>query len=216
MMPSTITLTGVDERTSMVDLVELCHEFNSVEIGILYSASPEKRTRYPSWFWIRTIVPLLGLRCAVHICGSGARAHLAGGSLSLLCQTAGRIQINGVVKNQELGCIARASRAPLITQHTDRNAGLLRLPVKRHQILLDDSGGRGELRRDWRRPVTSKPVGFAGGLGPDNLREQLANISEHAQDGDWVDMETGLRTCDWFDIDKARECAAIFEAARAA
>ncbi len=64
--------------------------------------------------------------------------------------------------------------------------------------------------------------GYAGGLGPDNLEEQLELISAAAGDCSfWVDMEGKLRTldeteCDWFDLGKARRCLEAVKAGMAA
>jgi hypothetical protein len=51
------------------------------------------------------------------------------------------------------------------------------------------------------------PTGYAGGLGPDNLAEELRRIEEVAGDAEvWIDMETNVRTAERFDLDKVRRC----------
>lgn len=40
----TITVTGLDERTNLIDASYL-----EAEIGILYTATPEGRNRYPKY-----------------------------------------------------------------------------------------------------------------------------------------------------------------------
>jgi hypothetical protein len=65
--------------------------------------------------------------------------------------------------------------------------------------LHDASGGTGELPAAWprARPAAPALVGFAGGLGPHNIKEELGKIAEAAGGHDfWVDMETGLRAGD--------------------
>lgn len=80
-----------------------------------------------------------------------------------------------------------------------------------HQLLVDASGGRGVSPAEWTRPNTTRAVGFAGGLGPDNLAGELPRIAAVARGPWWVDMETKLRTDDWFDIALAERCSDAFE-----
>jgi phosphoribosylanthranilate isomerase len=57
----------------------------------------------------------------------------------------------------------------------------------------------------WPRPVPGIYCGYAGGLGPDNVVEQVKKISEVAGDVPfWIDAETKLFTNDRFDLDKVR------------
>ena len=69
-------------------------------------------------------------------------------------------------------------------------------------ILLDASGGLGidtgiKLWPDW-----FYKVGYAGGMNADNVGDKLAYLIENARHPFWIDMESGVRTDDWFDIDK--------------
>ena len=78
--------------------------------------------------------------------------------------------------------------------------------------LFDISGGAGILPTEWPRPYMlrdGQPVyhGYAGGLSPDNLAEQLPKIAEAAGDARiWIDVETHVRSADdrQFDLDKVR------------
>ena len=46
-------------------------------------------------------------------------------------------------------------------------------------------------------------VGYAGGLNPDNIEETLEKLFNDENVGDfWVDMETGCRTDEKFDLGK--------------
>ena len=205
-----ITLTGADEKTAIDDLVALVDAIPMVEIGLLFTATPEGRNRYPSMDWLTSAASALSGRCAVHICGGGARAMLLAGELSRLTRHAPRIQVNGVVGAGELPGLATQVDT-LITQHCPANQGLVLADVKNHALLIDGSGGRGISPDIWSRPVTDKPVGFAGGLGLANLEAELCKIALVA-DGDWwIDMEGKLRVDDWFDLVHARSVAHRFQ-----
>ncbi len=203
-----ITLTGLDERTSVLDMIQLSKL--GAEIGLLYTASPDGRRRYPARWWVETrsaVVP-----CAIHICGSRARSELHNGMLNPLLASVRRFQVNGNVTTEELRAICgRFPDKVVITQHCAKNAALARLGVWNHAILVDDSGGRGKLPGAWCRPETTKPVGFAGGLGPDTLRSELPKIARVADTDSWVDMEGRLRDDeDWFSVEKAMKALAIW------
>jgi hypothetical protein len=77
--------------------------------------------------------------------------------------------------------------------------------------LFDASGGRGVAPQAWPRHPGRVSVGYAGGIGPENVREVLAAIG--ATGPYWIDMESGVRTDDRFDIGKCeRVCEAVYGA----
>lgn len=195
-----ITLTGADERTDISALCEL-----NAEIGILYSAS-NRDNRYPRREWIEEAVHELD--CAIHVCGKLARRQLLNDELEFI-HFADRVQINGFVSFSELADLANIIKGKIITQSP--NEHLLNSELLNHQILVDFSGGQGISPKSWPRLATSRQVGFAGGLGPDNIKEELKKIKEVARDGAWIDMENKLRMNDWFSLDQAREVLDIFE-----
>ncbi len=204
-----LTVTGADERTDLARLRAL-----DVEVGILFSldlsAAATIHHRYPRWGWIREASMELP-RCALHVCGGEARRELELGKLPV----AGfqRIQVNGFpsVKLVERIC-ALYPRHRIITQQHPRNEHLLNVDAPNHEVLLDQSGGRGKLPSSWDPPYTQKAVGFAGGLGPDNLRVELRRILPNADVGWWVDAESRLRDeDDWFSVDRVEEMAHQFK-----
>lgn len=210
-----ITLTGADERTDIDQLVELVNRYPHVELGLLYTSTPEGRNRYPSLRWLlRTAAECTG-RIAIHVCGQTARKQLMEGSLDALTRHAPRVQVNGLLTPQELAACATRVRT-VITQHHEGNAALVDVRLPNHALLIDSSGGRGISPQAWMPPATHKPVGFAGGMGPDNLRDELDRILPVSKYNAWVDMEGKLRTLradgDWFDIQLARYCASQFDA----
>lgn len=204
-----VTLTGADERTDLIALARLAVEYPALEVGLLYSATPEGRHRYPRLSWIETVVGLMPGRCAVHVCGRGARAAMMDGALGRVLPYVHRVQVNGHVEPGELAPLA--ARFPIIITQWQpgrdshdfedavaSNRGLC------HQWLVDGSGGRGQAPAAWSRPACRRPVGFAGGLGPETLDAALPNIAAIAEGAWWIDMESSLRTNDWFDLDRCR------------
>lgn len=79
-------------------------------------------------------------------------------------------------------------------------------------VLLDMSGGKGVSPEEWEPPLSlcCLPVdtGYAGGISPDNI-EQVLDATEKAVRGGekplaryWIDMESGVRTDNKFDLTK--------------
>jgi len=84
--------------------------------------------------------------------------------------------------------------------------------------LFDISGGAGILPTEWPKPqymdddTTCCYHGYAGGLGPDNLEQQIPLIGAAAGETPiWIDMETRVRSSDdsRFDLDKVARCLEI-------
>lgn len=97
--------------------------------------------------------------------------------------------------------------------------------------LFDVSGGAGILPDKWPQPIYNDVHsngediqevwayhGYAGGLGPDNLAEQIplilaaAGETRHTSEGRiWIDMETRIRSNNdrLFDLGKVRRCLEI-------
>ncbi len=204
-MVSRITLTGVDERTELDALPD------GVEIGVLYTWEPEGRHRYPPRSTVvRILERLQGRRLALHVCGNRARTKLIEYALADMTHLVSRIQVNGQLFPDDVKAICGLYGGhTIITQHTVQNSELAVLDVENHVVLVDGSGGRGRSPEQWRRPNTDKAVGFAGGLGPDNVRDELTRIRSVAVGDWWIDMEGKLRDQhDWFDVQRANNVVA--------
>jgi len=72
--------------------------------------------------------------------------------------------------------------------------------------LFDASGGAGILPRQWPRQISGRYCGYAGGLGPENVQQELERISKVATGLIWIDAETRLRSENdmVFDLEKVR------------
>lgn len=74
-------------------------------------------------------------------------------------------------------------------------------------MLLDESKGTGVLADNWPAPPVEYEIGYAGGIGPDNIQQVLQKVQQAAADRSvWIDMESRLRSKkngkDIFDLDK--------------
>jgi hypothetical protein len=112
-------------------------------------------------------------------------------------------QVDGVWGNKHYDALLRI----------DRQSDIDAVP------LFDTSGGAGVLPDGgWPKPMyrdASGAVlyhGYAGGLGPENLEEQIKAIAEAADDARiWIDMETRVRSEDnaRLDLSKVERCLEI-------
>ena len=68
-------------------------------------------------------------------------------------------------------------------------------------LLFDASGGNGISPDKWQKPVyENHPVGYSGGLSPDNVIQNLNKIKQVADDKDiWIDAEGKLKSQTLFD-----------------
>ncbi len=211
-----ITLTGIDSRTDIARLPDVGGEY-SLEYAILISRTKEgKEPRYPSY--IRAAQMLNQLQdthsMAAHLCGAPAREILAGQVPQeldwLRAGLVDRIQINANEKDTLKGW-ATATQILIDRGITPifqwrRDTWPTFMDGKGVDVLLDRSGGRGLVEQNWPPRGSYKGnIGYAGGLGPDNL--PLGLIKDAGKptttDSVWIDMESNLRTDDWFDSHKA-------------
>jgi len=210
-----ITFTGLDERTPVLAIAQMARDYPEAEFGILWSMKREgEAPRYPCMNKIWALLDLMPktTRLAIHVCGRKASEAVVRGEYQGLLRRGNlRIQINGKVLPSDLDILARNfyTQQTIITQATSARDILLRMGLDNHAVLIDRSGGSGALPVHWWRPDTDKAVGFAGGLGPETLPGQIDAIAEVAKPGDWLDMETKVRTDDWFDLAKCREVCEI-------
>lgn len=178
------------------------------------------------------------IKLAAHLCGSRVNEVLRGeqafiSSLEQLGFT--RVQINATAVNgvdtSRLGeddsarCLLRLARDhprlefifqknsetdPLWTGLLRESNGGLLLP-RNVSVLVDESKGTGTVASSWPSPPPDGyDMGYAGGIGPNNIRQVLTGVLAAAQGHQfWIDMESGLRSIkndrDVFDLDKCYE-----------
>ena len=109
---------------------------------------------------------------------------------------------------------------PIIIQNNMEAVSIARLWGVNAQFLYDESRGTGQLPNGWRIPYRGYYTGYSGGLGPDNLAEEIPKIlkvimpnnhpAARKETSIWLDMESGVRDDDNnFDLDKVVRCLEI-------
>lgn len=206
MRPRWITFTGLDEQTDM-DRVEALTKRYPVEWGVLFGGRLGKN-RYPPRR-VSDEAAARGLPLSMHLCGARAAEANEGVSPSSFAGF-NRIQVNRAAGQYDLAALGRLAgnvQRPIIVQH---RASLFPESVQGVQWLQDNSGGKGRLASYWAKPfVADQLVGYAGGLNPDNVADAVQHMPAK---NFWIDMETGVRTDDWLDLDKCEAvCKAVYD-----
>lgn len=209
-IPRMITFTGIDDRTRPANCAAISAKF-PVEFAFLYSGN-RTDPRYSGLHLLEEFQKRR-LRTAVHLCGDAARTAIRDGIYPGDVLRADRIQLNLRDAEYDWEGLQRISRRrPTIRQTRDTGAWpLTPLDVA---PLLDGSGGRGVPIESFPAAPPAQLVGYAGGLGPGSVRPFLDRLPAHPH-GFWIDMETGVRTDDWFDPAKCLAvCREVFGSAR--
>ena len=103
--------------------------------------------------------------------------------------------------------LAAATNCRIILQHDGAWSTTPIQDGENLEYLFDASGGRGEEAFGrWPEPRDStKRWGYAGGIGPGTIQHALAFAALHAEALLWLDMESGVRTEEVFDLDKVEQ-----------
>lgn len=229
-----LTLTGADNTVQQQPLHDLTAQFPFVEWGILLSNTAEGKNRFPSTEWICDLVAGYEHRkhkpqLSGHLCGRWVR-DICAGNWSFLDdrpEFSGyftRFQLNFhsyLHKIKDMDKFVEGFKDPrlsfckqFIFQLDDVNNEILEVAQKNDinaAGLFDTSGGAGVLPKEWPESLREY-CGYAGGLGPQNLREQMELLDTVVGDRTvWVDMETHVRDYDNddFDYEKCRQCLEI-------
>lgn len=217
------TLTGADDNTlPLSEFKRISEKYPFVEWGILFFPKKFGKPRYPSLDWIDTFVNYIALHhpainTSLHICGIDAINEFIESNVGLmnLPRFFKRIQLNFKQTDIDIEKLKKRTNyflheypdIQIITQHNAVNHDLWqKLSVyKNTAVLFDSSLGKGESPGTWATPLPFVPCGYAGGLGPGNIEEQLSLIDKAAMSQDyWIDMESKLRTLDDHDISQFR------------
>lgn len=214
-----VTMTGADNSVHPADLLKISKQFPFVEWGILISRNSQGGKRFPSKEWMDGLTKVNdgSLLLACHVCGSYVKELLLG-EQTLIDEIGDiwahfqRVQINthgytheyeplGIKKLRELN-------KEIIFQFDGVNKKILDTAIALEvncSTLFDMSHGYGLLPEQWPTPIDGVRCGYAGGLSPDNIKEQILLIQSKVGDYElWIDMETKVRSRGdlQFDLDK--------------
>lgn len=220
-----VTFTGVDEKTDLRHLQELWDKNQYIEWGILYSKkSMGIEKKYPNATKMLEIVAT-NTNKSLHLCGSVVRDILEKGhfayDITYLMTSVNRVQLNFNLKRTNIDLVKFLGSVddyhiPFILQVNDNNKQFIDaitpfVDKNRFHYLFDASGGVGKELQEIPQPIENKICGWAGGLNPVNLENKLIQLeSELPKDLPiWIDMETGVRTDDYFDLTKVEKCVEI-------
>jgi len=198
-LPKFISFTGLDERTDLERANKLAQQY-PIEWAILYG-NPDNGPRYPATplpilTRLRSYGTMLVPHQAVHFCGVKARNFPVDYDKY---KRFGRIQVNAPCETD----------LEVILQHKSSDP----FPLGPSNVcwLHDESGGHGQVPT--KRPTVHKGlVGYAGGIGPDNVQQVLMELDIGPQAEFYIDMETKIRTNDWLNLDLCEEvCKLVYK-----
>jgi hypothetical protein len=224
-----VTISGADDKVSVDELLRLQRQFPFVEWGILISKKRMGESRYPTLQWIKSLP--YELRLSIHLCGEIVREFVNKPTPEILDYANGdhweRTQLNFSFKEDKdymdnlfavsIAAAAMPSKAIVLAYNkgSKRNIDTFikkipSLPENVH-FLYDSSGGRGSIIRAFQKPLINY-TGYAGGISPENISMMCEGISDcQWQDRVWIDMETGVRTDDQFDLKKVEDVLKVSE-----
>lgn len=216
-----ITFTGIDANTDFERLQYFQYHYPLAEFGVLVSKNwQEKSPRYLN----PELLPLLknyNLNLSIHVCGAVARSIIKNLDYEPLLSIVGdnislfkRMQLNVSGNSPTLSTpnLVPLEGQELIIQQKNVNNLQIWDSINNHtnmSILLDASGGNGI---DTPIEIHSNPyikIGYAGGINPENVHDKLSYILQSHIGDFWIDMESGVRTNDWLDLDKVKEVLEI-------
>ena len=206
-----VTITGADDGVDPRALAELGEKYPFVEWALLLSKKHFGEARYPSTRWLLEAPKVLGFeRLSYHLCGEFAR-RVMGGDPSMVPREVKRLQLNGF-SGYRLPCLVAAEMCQELEFILQINsvealthASELRGQRTNIVALWDPSGGLGiSLQETW-YPKTVPPhipLGYAGGITEHNIEDTIAALCSGSGAATWIDLESGARTDDKFDIAK--------------
>ena len=226
-----LTFTGVDSETDLLELSSLAGRHPKVEFGVLLGSSIDGI--FPPLEVIEQLKRLAkdaGFRVALHLCGRYSRSVVdpsAAGNpedLQHICADFGRVQVNlpgrwfkpdrAAESGERVAGFADSIDASrVILQHRGDWSDV---PVRHEKVeyLHDRSGGRGiDSFAHWPKPSPRlSRMGYAGGLGPDNIARAVTFASAHPDAALWFDMERRVRRDGLLDLATVeRVCSQVFD-----
>lgn len=226
-MITRFTITGADNSIKPEELIPITEKFPFVEWGILASKSQMGGRRFPSMKWIQTLQEIKPkeMNLSLHLCGRWVR-DLLQSDFSFIEQLGetwkifNRVQINTHAEfhwyvEEAIEKLSHFQDKEFIFQYDNVNTELIDVAKKtkvNFSALFDLSHGIGILPDKCPDLLTNVKCGYAGGLSPINLKDQIIKIEQKARDTEiWIDMETHVRSNNdqLFDLSKVIQCLEI-------
>lgn len=213
--PAFITFTGVDRSDLIPELKALSAHY-PIEWGILIDPAQENSALFPE-LKERLKVQSSGLRLSAHICGEPATAIVEGERPSNLnLDGFSRLQINHGREGSNEQQIAHSYR---FAASMGMRAALQcqdKFPDEpRADWLYDVSFGLGHRPKQWPKlGPASVFCGYSGGISPDTVEATLAALplTEADNRNFWIDMESGVRSDGFLDLDKCEQvCRIVYD-----
>lgn len=230
-----LSITGADNLVPVDSLNSLVKAFPSLELAILYLPERENHPRNPGVEWRNKFFSNIPKEnTAIHLCGQEAfnvilSPEFEHSSLFQELKKTSRIQLNINARKDifshaqvhAIYTILLKHDFTLILQYHERSKEWI-LPyispkkIKNVHLLLDASLGKGVTPEKFEIPDELKkldyPIGFAGGLNPDNIASVHVQVKSFSLSKYWLDLESGARTDNIFDLGKAQKlCESVFK-----
>lgn len=225
---TSITFTGIDERTNLDRLESIQQKYPYAEFGVLMSEDwIYNGERFPNPDTILERLEGRKLQLSVHLCGRLALSAAIGNMNKLLTMTKERhkvfrrcqlnLRANGLFEELRIPWQMLDFEEVIIQMHTPELCEEFlrgKVPEKR-SFLLDASGGAGI---DTPIEIVTSPgihIGYAGGISPSNVESKLRPLLAYdSEEKFWIDMETKVRTVaadkgEWLDLDKVEKVLEI-------
>lgn len=220
-----VSFIGIDKKTDIDRLLRIAEKYPEVEFGFLCSSSltnTDQNNRYPKLVLLQKLKNKK-VNLSLHVCGKLARTVCQTGNFEEVKKFVGpyfdmfdRIQLNVVGSRfKELITDTCGKQIIIQTNLSEPKSKATYEAFREANIdnivfLSDNSGGKG-LAVDFDYFEGLDFQGFAGGLNPDNILERKEEIDILWEKDYWLDMESGVRTDNWFDLDKVEDiCKKVF------
>lgn len=220
-----VSFIGIDKKTDMDRLLRIAEKYPEVEFGFLCSSSltnTDQNNRYPKLVLLQKLKNKK-VNLSLHVCGKLARTVCQTGNFEEIKKFVGpyfdmfdRIQLNVVGSRFKELITDTCSKQIIIQTNLSEPKSKATYEAFREAnidnivFLSDNSGGKG-LAVDFDYFEGLDFQGFAGGLNPDNILERKEEIDILWEKDYWLDMESGVRTDNWFDLDKVEDiCKKVF------
>lgn len=212
-LPAFVAFTGVD-RIECIDEMRALSSRYPIEWGVLVDDEQSAKPLFPEGHVRNAFLTAGGLRLAAHVCGDEARKIAnAPETVSVALVGYQRVQVNHSFSGsspeqiENTWLYGRKHGVRTMLQCKEEFPSESRL-----DWLFDVSYGTGVAPKAWPRLPRSGPFcGYSGGINPGNVKDVLNAISAEKDDMYWIDMESGIRTDNWLDLDKCESvCRAVY------